>query len=476
MSDTSTTELTLDASFQGTTIRPGDRDYDVARAIYNGSIDRRPTLIVRPHGTADVIDAVTYARETGLPLSVRCGGHGVAGTSLAEGGVLIDLSTMRGVYSDPARGTAVAQGGALWGEYDRDVLLTGRATPGGRVTTTGVGGFTLGGGYGWLSPVHGLTCDNLVAADVVTADGRLVRATEDENSDLLWGLRGAGANFGVVTAYELRTHAVPPAMLGGMLIVPNDEGAADVVAGYREYVERAPEQLVTALATVLAPPEPFVPPELVGAPVLAIIALWVGTPSDGEAFVRPLRDLTAHGMDLMQPMPYTAFQAMLDGFAPRGWMNYHRGLHLASLDDAIIEPFLAAGRHIGSPMTQGILFRHGGAVARVPEDATAAGNRDSAYMGHPIACWATPAETEHEMAWVQEFSTAMAPATTGATYLNFEPGTTIADVKSGFGEEKYRRLVDLKDVWDPGNLFRSNHNVPPTGWTPEAKVPRQSRT
>ena len=476
MSDTSTTELTLDASFQGSTIRPGDRDYDTARAIYNGSIDRRPVLIVRPHGAADVVDAVTYARETGLPLSVRCGGHGVAGTALVDGGVLIDLSAMKGVHSDPERGTAVAQGGALWGEYDRDVALSGRATPGGRVTTTGVGGFCLGGGYGWLSPLHGLTCDNLVAADVVTADGRLVRATEDENSDLLWGLRGAGANFGVVTSYELRTHPVPAAMLGGMLIVPNDDQAADVVAGYREYVEQAPEQLVSAVATVLAPPEPFVPPELVGTPMLGVIALWVGEPGDGESFLRPLRELTTHGMDLVQPMPYTAFQAMLDGFAPKGWLNYHRGLHLGSLDDGIIEPFLQAGRHIGSPMTQGILFRHGGAVSRVPEDATAAAHRDSAYMAHPIACWATPAETEHEMGWVQEFSAAVATATTGGTYLNFESGTSIADVKSGFGEGKYQRLVGLKNVWDPGNLFRSNHNIPPTGWTPEAKLPRQSRT
>ncbi len=249
----------LGATFQGTTIRPEDRDYDTARAIYNGSIDRRPALIVRPRGAADVVDAVTYARESGLPLSVRCGGHGVAGTSLVDGGVLIDLSSMKGMRVDRERGTAVAQAGVLWGEYDRDAELQGVATPGGRVTTTGIGGFCLGGGYGWLSPVYGLTCDNLVSADVVTADGRLVRASEDENADLLWGLRGAGANFGVVTSYELRTHTIPPTMLAGMLIVPNDDEAGDVIGAYREYVERAPEELVTAMATVLAPPEPFVP-------------------------------------------------------------------------------------------------------------------------------------------------------------------------------------------------------------------------
>jgi FAD/FMN-containing dehydrogenase len=466
----------LSPAFQGSTISPSDGGYDAARAIYNGSIDRRPALIVRPHGAADVIDAVSYARESGLPLSVRCGGHGIAGTSLVDGGILVDLSSMKGVHVDVDRGTATAQAGALWGEYDRETSLFGMATPGGRVTTTGVGGFCLGGGYGWLSPLHGLTCDNLVAADVVTADGRLVRASETENDDLLWGLRGAGANFGVVTSYELKVHPIEPLLLGGMLIVPNDDAAPDVVRGYREYVESGvPEQLVTALATVLAPPAPFVPPEMVGAPVLAIVAMWFGDPAEGEQHLQPLRDLTAHGMDLLQPMPYTALQAMLDDFAPKHWLNYHRGLHLEAISDGMVEPFLEAGRAIGSPMTQGIVFRHGGAVARVPEDATAAGNRSATYMGHPIACWATPEETEREMEWVRMFSAAVGTATTGGTYLNFEPGTSIADVKSGFGEAKYERLVQLKDRWDPTNVFRSNHNIPPTGWTPEPTLPEQPR-
>jgi hypothetical protein len=213
---------------------------------------------------------------------------------------------------------------------------------------------------------------------------------------------------------------------------------------------------------------------MVGAPMLGMVVLWVGDPDEGQEAMRPLQELTAHGMDLTQPMPYTAFQAILDDFAPKGWLNYHRGLHLSGLSDDIIEPFLEAGRQIGSPMTQGIMFRHGGAVSRVPEDATAASNRSAAYMAHPIACWATPEETDNEMTWVRQFSNAVAPATTGGTYLNFEPGTTIADVKSGFGEEKYQRLVSLKDTWDPTNVFRSNHNIPPTGWTPEPSVPVQS--
>src|SRR5680860_742708 len=467
------TEPVLSADFKGQTIRPQDHDFDAARAVYSRSIDRRPALIVRPTGAADVIDAVTYAKEANLPLVVRCGGHSVAGTSASEGGVLIDLSSLKGVHVDADRGTAIAQGGALWGEYDRETQLFGLATPGGRVTTTGVGGFTLGGGYGWISPKFGLTCDNLVGADLVTADGRLVHASESENPDLLWGLRGAGANFGVVTAYELRLHKVGPILLAGMLVVPNQD-TADIVRGYRDYVERAPEGLVSGLATLLAPPADFVPPELVGKPVLAIVAAYVGDVDEGQEAFGPLRELVAGGMDLTQPMPYTSFQSMLDPFAPKGWLNQHRGQHLNAISDEIIEPYLEAGRSINSPMTQGIIFRHGGAVSRVGEHATAAGNRAAPYMAHPIAAWDTEDQTDYEMDWVRRFSAAVAPATTGGTYLNFEPGTTMSDVKAGFGEDKYAKLVELKDRWDPSNLFRSNHNIAPTGWK-QVNVPRQSR-
>jgi FAD/FMN-containing dehydrogenase len=475
MADTISAEPQLSDAYQGTTITPEDPGYDEARAIYNGGIDRRPALVARPRGAADVIDVLDHARARGLPISVRCGGHGVAGTSVVDGGVLIDMSAMKGVQVDPDRGTAIAQGGALWGEFDREAQLRGVATPGGRVTTTGVGGFCLGGGYGWLSSVHGLTCDNLVGADVVTADGRFVHCSEDENPDLLWGLRGAGANFGVVTSYELRVHPIPPLIMAGMLVVPNDDEAREVVRGYRKYVEHSPDELATALATILAPPAPFVPPELVGAPVLAIISAWFGDQAVAEEMVRPLRDLTSHGMDLVQPMPYTALQSLIDGFAPKGWFNYHRGMHLEALADSVIDPYLESGRAISSPMNQGIVFRTGGAITRVPDEASAAGHRSAPYMAHPIACWATPEETDREMAWVRQFSAGMATATTGGTYLNLEPGTTIADVRSGYEEEKYARLVALKDLWDPTNVFCSNHNIAPSGWTPAPSLPPQRR-
>jgi FAD/FMN-containing dehydrogenase len=436
----------LAEGFGGQLLAEGDAGYDEARAVFNGMIDRRPALVARCSGPADVVSTVRYAREQNLPIAVRCGGHSVSGHSAGgDGSVLVDLSPMKGVRVDPEGQTARANGGVQWGEYDRETQAFGLATPGGRVTTTGVGGFTLGGGYGWLSPVHGLTCDNLVGADVVTADGRFLHVSEDEHPDLLWALRGAGANFGVVTAYELRLHRIEPELLAGLVVIPNTEEAGDVVRGYRAVIEQADERLVTALATILAPPEDFVPKELVGKPMLGVVMCWVGDPAEGAEAMRPLRDMLAGGLDLVQPMPYTALQAMLDGFAPRGWLNYHRGQHLVGLTDEVIEPYLAVGRDIGSPMTQGIVFRHAGAVSRVAEDATAAGNRSAPYMAHPIACWATPEEGAHEMKWVESFSRAFGPALSGGTYLNFEPGTTSADVRAGFGDEKLRRLVALKD-------------------------------
>jgi FAD/FMN-containing dehydrogenase len=460
---TTAADIGLPGGFSGEAILPGDAEYDAARAVYNGMIDRRPALIVRPTGAADIRDAVAFARQRRLPLAVRCGGHSVAGVSAVEDGVLIDLSSLKGVHVDPERGTARANAGVLWGEYDRETEMFSLATPGGRVTTTGVGGFCLGGGYGWLSPKFGLTCDNLVGADLLTASGELVHVTEDTNPELMWALRGAGANFGVVTSFEFRVHPIPPLMMAGMLVVPNDGRAPEVAMAYRDYVEQAPEELVTALATILAPPEDFVPPELVGTPALVIVAAYLGDPRDAEEAVTPLRQIVAGGIDLVQPMPYTAFQAMLDPFAPRGWLNYHRGRHLGSLPDGVLADYLAVGRTIGSPMTQGIIFRHGGAVSRVGEDDTAASNRSAPYMAHPIACWQDPSQTEYEMDWCDRFTAACAPAATGGVYLNFEPGTAEADVRAGFGDEKFRRLAALKQEWDPDNIFRGNHNIAPQG-------------
>jgi len=447
--------------FMGQVIRPGDAAYDDARAVVNGMIDRRPAVIVRPAGAADVIDAVNVAREHSLAVAAKCGGHNVAGNGTVDGGLLLDLSSLKGVTVDPVSRRARASAGTLWGEFDRETQLFGLATPGGRVTTTGIGGFTLGGGYGWLSPKYGLACDNLVAADVVTADGRLVKASEDENPDLLWGLRGGSSNFGIVTSFEFALHPVGPMVLAGMLIHPV-ESAPQVIRAYRDFIESAPEELATALAFVQAPPAPFVPPEMVGTPVLGLIAFYIGDVDAGTEAAAGLRAIGPPAMDLVQPMPYTAFQAMLDESAPSGWQNYHRGEHLTEFSDAAIDAFVTAGPQRISPMTQAIVFRTGGAVSAVPAESTAASHRASAYMAHPLGCWQDPADDEINMAWVTAFSDAMRPFTTGGVYLNFELDQGEAVVRRGYTPQTYARLVALKDKWDPGNLFRVNQNIAPS--------------
>jgi FAD/FMN-containing dehydrogenase len=452
------------AGFIGELIRPEDAGYEEARKVYNGMIDKRPALIVRPTGAADVIDAVNLARENGLPLAVRCGGHSVAGKGVVDDGVLIDFSSLKGVRVDPAARRARANAGALWGEFDRETQLFGLATPGGRVTTTGVGGFTLGGGYGWLSPKWGLTCDNLTSVDVVTADGRLVTASEEENEDLFWGVRGGSGNFGVVTSYEFRLHELGPMVLGGLALHPIED-AKNVIRGYRDYVETAPEELATGTAILQAPPAPFIPEHLHGKPVLAILALYIGDQDEGAEVMTPLKELGPPAVDMIQPMPYTAFQAIVDPFNPPGLLNYHRGMHLSGLDDEAIDTYVEYATEIArvsSPTTQIIIFRHGGEVSRVPEDATAAGLRDAAYMAHPIAAWQDPEDTERHLDWVGKFSEAMQPFLTGGVYLNFEPDEGEEHVRAGYGAEKYARLVELKDKWDPDNLFRVNQNIKPS--------------
>jgi len=451
------------AEFRGELIRPGDEAYDWARRVFNGMIDRRPALIARPTGAADVIAAVKLARESGLPLAIRCGGHNIAGNGVCDDGLVIDLSRMKGVRVDPAARTARANAGVLWGEFDRETQLFGLATPGGRVTTTGLGGFTLGGGYGWISPRFGLTCDNLISADVVTADGRLVTASERENADLFWGLRGGSGNFGVVTSYEYRLHPLGPLVLGGLLLHPIDRGQ-EVARAYREYVELAPDELATALAVLMAPPAPFVPAHLQGKPVFGMVVLYAGAVEEAEAVVAPLRRLGPPAVDLVGPMPYTAFQALLDHSAPWGLRVYSRGLHLQGLSDGAIATFLEYGAEIAatSPWSQMVLFRHGGAVSRVPDEATAFCHRGTAYMAHPIAAWQDPADADRHLDWVRRFSAAMRPFATGV-YLNLEADEGADKVRANFGAEKYAKLAALKAQWDPQNLFRLNQNIRPNG-------------
>jgi FAD/FMN-containing dehydrogenase len=449
----------LSEDFGGELLQPGDPRYDEARTIYNGMIDRRPTLIARPSGTADVIAAVRYAREQDLPIAVRCGGHSVAGHSTADDALLIDLSLMKGIHVDQANGTARASGGAQWGEYDRETQVFGLATPGGRALTTGVGGFTLGGGYGWISPKYGLTCDNLISAEVVTADGNVLTASEQENEDLFWGLRGGGGNFGIVTSFEFRVHPVGPIVLGGILVFPLDQ-ADDAFAAYRSVVENPPEELGTALVLLNAPPEPFVPERLHGRPVLGVAIAYCGDPAQGEKVVQPLRDAKP-AVDLVEPMPYRALQAMLEPFSPHGWRNYWRGLHLTGLNDDALQAFLRFAPEGMAPMTFAVLFQHGGAVGRVGEEESAFSHRGATFMAHPIACWADPADDKRHVAWVHEFTDAMDPFRTGGVYLNFMADEGEERVRAGYEPGKYDRLVGLKNTYDPDNVFRFNQNIKP---------------
>jgi FAD/FMN-containing dehydrogenase len=448
----------LAEGFGGGLLTSGEPGYDDARSIYNAMIDRRPALIARCSGTADVISAVRYAREQELPIAVRCGGHSVAGHSAGDAGaVLIDLSLMKGVRVDPEARTARANGGVLWGEFDRETQVFGLATPGGRVTTTGVGGFTLGGGYGWLSTKYGLTSDNLISADVVTADGRLVTASETENEDLFWALQGGGGNFGVATSFEFRLHPVGPVVLGGLMAFGLDRAEA-AMAAFRELVDGAPDELATAAAMVTAPPEPFVPEEAWGHPVFAVIVSYCGDPEEGQKLVQGLRDV-GPAVDLVGPMPYRMFQGMLDELNPPGFRNYWRGEHLTGLSEGAAETFLAFPTEGLHPHSALLLFQHGGAVGRIPDDATASSGRDATFMVHQIGCWEDPADDEKHVAWVREQSEAMQPYKTGGVYLNF-----MADedrVRAGFGDEKYARLVQIKRTYDPDNVFRFNQNIKP---------------
>src|SRR4051812_9807834 len=454
----------LPAEFKGQVLYPGDPGYDESRRVFNGMIDRRPALVIRPFSAADVIDAVNVARQNGLPVAIRGGAHSVAGNGVVDGGIQIDLSSLKGVRVDPKARRAWANGGALWGEFDRETQLFGLATPGGRVTTTGVGGFTLGGGYGWLSPKWGLTCDNLSSVDVVTADGRLVTASEEENEDLFWGVRGGGGNFGGGTSYEFPPHQLGPIGLAGLLLHPIDD-AQEGIRNYPDYVETGPQGLSPGAALIQAPPAPFIPEHLHGKPVLGIPAIYIGDADEGREIMAPLKELGPPAVDMIQPMPYTAFEALLDPFNLQGLLVYTRGMHLSGLPDEAIDTYVEYASEIArfsNPATQIIIFRHGGAVSRVPDEATAAGHRDAAYMVHPITAWQNPADTERHIDWVGRFSEAMRPFTTGGVYLNFEPDEGEERVRAGYGAEKYARLVELKDKWDPENLFRVNQNIKPS--------------
>jgi FAD/FMN-containing dehydrogenase len=450
----------LRMGFGGQVVGPENEAYDRDRVVFNAMHDKRPAAIARCATTADVVSAIAFARQRGLVVAVRCGGHSVAGLSVCDDGLLIDLSGLKRISVDAKARTARAGGGVLWGEFDAATQAHALHTPGGRVTTTGVGGFTTGGGYGWTSSKYGLTCDNLLSAEVELADGRVVTASECEHPDLFWGLRGGGGNFGIVTEFEYRLHPVGPMVLAGMMLWPVNQ-ARDILRAWRHYADQAPDEVSTAFAIITAPPEPFIPESLRGQLVCGAVFMYVGDPDAGLPFLAPLRSLGA-AVDLVQPMPYTVFQGMLDGSAPKGFRSYWRGEYLQNLSDAAIEVSAELGPRLAAaapPFTQMVYFRIGQGVTAVREDATAFSHRDANYLFHPIVVWQEPSDDARCIAASRALCEAMRPFATGGAYLNFTPEDRVRDA---YGASKYEKLVALKDRYDPGNLFCLNQNIKPS--------------
>lgn len=439
------------AGVRGRALRPGEEGFDTARKVWNGMIDRTPALIVRCAGAADVISAVNFARDHDLPLAVRGGGHSAAGNGVCDRGLVLDLSGMKGIRVDPARRTARAEPGLSWGEFDRETQSFGLATTGGVVSTTGIAGLTLGGGVGWLMRTHGLTCDNLLSVDIVTADGRLRTASAEEHADLFWAVRGGGGNFGVVTSFEYLLHPVGPTVLGGLLIWPRSL-ARDVLRLYRDFTRTAPEN-ASAYAALGTSPD--------GVPIVVVVPFYHGAITDGEKLLQPLRDFGPPMADLVQPMPYASFQQVLDALNPPGNRIYWKSAVLQHLDDDALETIVEHAALTPSPLSTAIIEFYGGATNRVGAQETAYPLRDAEYALNAISMWTDAAQDEANIRWSRGLWEAMWPFSPGSVYVNFLGLDEGEDrVRAAYGPN-YHRLAEIKASYDPSNLFRFNHNIKP---------------
>jgi FAD/FMN-containing dehydrogenase len=450
----------FETHFAGEIVRPWDAGYESARRVWNGAIDRHPALIARCTGLADVQAAVKFAREQGLQVAVRGGGHNVAGNATCDDGIVIDLSPMKEIAIDPAQRIAHAEPGLTWGEFDAATQAHGLACTGGIQSTTGIAGFTLGGGFGYLARKHGLTCDNLLSAQVVTADGRVLTASARENADLFWGLRGGGGNFGIVTRFDLQLYPLGD-VLGGMVIYPI-ERAREVMRFYRDFVRGAPDELFTILALVTAPPAPEVPRELEGKLVLAILVCYSGDPNEGERVLQPLRASEPAAADLVKVTTYREVQTMLDAANPPGRLNYWKSEFFTEYTDEVIETILEHIGRRGSPYSKVLLPHMGGAISRVPHDETAYVHRDAPFLININAAWTDPAESEAHIRWARDYWSAMLPYGAGGVYVNFLNDEGQDRVKAAYDRSTYERLVALKNKYDPDNFFRLNQNIKPS--------------
>lgn len=449
----------LDDRVRGDVLEPGDDGYDDARTVWNATIDREPALVVRCSGAADVIAAVNVARECDLCPSVKGGGHHVSGSAVRDDGLLLDLAPMNAVRVDPDAKTARVGAGATWGEVDHETGAFGLAVPGGQDPNIGVAGLTLGGGVGWLSPKYGLTCDNLLSADVVTASGKLVHASETENPDLFWALRGGGGNFGVVTSFEFRLHAVSE-VFAGSLIYPFED-VREVARHYREFVADAPREVRLLFGCMELPVASYYPEEVHDTRVAMIVAFFVGSPEEGKRVLAPLREFGDPVVDSLRGRPYTAFQRVGDsGGAMR---TYVRSQYLATLSDRAIETIVEYTQRAPSSGATVFVSPRSGAETDPPSDATAYPHRDAAHHLLVEARWSDPERDDEHVAWTREFHEAVRPHTTGDVAMNFLTDDESDErIRAAYGDN-YDRIVEVKDRWDPKNLFETNGTVEPTG-------------
>ena len=454
----------LGDSLRGALVLPTSPAYDTARTIWNGAIDRRPACIARCLGAADVVEAVRFAREHDLEIAIRGGGHNVAGTALCDDGIVIDLSAMRGVSVDPAVRTASVQGGALWGDVDHETQAHGLATTAGIVSHTGVAGVTLGGGIGHLMRTYGLVVDNLLAAEVVTAEGGIVRASADEHPDLFWALRGGGGNFGVATSFRFALHPVGPTVLAGPVFWPADD-TIEVLRHYRDFVADAPDELGSVVRLGTVPPLPDIPEDLHWRPAIAVACCYNGAVEAGERAVRDLRRFGTPLVDLLAPSPYAAFQAGIDETVLHGWHYHWKSTNLAGLSDDAIAVVADHAYAAGSPRSCVVMFHMQGAVARAPDGATAYAARDVAHNIVIEGVWLPEESREHaaaETAWARRFLEALGPHRAGGVYVNFlDSDDDSSRVREAYGEEIYGRLAEAKRTYDPDNVFHHNKNIEP---------------
>ena len=453
----------LENGLAGSVVGPGDPSYETARRVWNHTIDKWPALVVRAASTDDVARTVRFARSEGRPIAVRGGGHSVAGFSTCDDGIVLDLSQLNDVALDAQSQRTFAGGGTRWKDFDAATQQHGLATTGGLVSSTGIGGLTLGGGFGHLVRKYGLTCDNLLSAEVVTADGTVVHASESQNPELFWALRGGGGNFGVVTRFELDLHPVGPIVLGGPIFYPGDQ-AIDVMTGWRDRLDNMPDELSTLVNLTTAPPAPFIPEEWHNRKVAVIVACWAGDPADGEAVVKPLRSLGTPISDLLGPMPYLDLQQFVDPVWEAGAGNFYTSAFLDRLPDEAIRTLADFHRSSADlPVLAELHVHHfGGAVARVPAGSTAFTDRSSPFLFNGAARTSDPADLPHHVAWARTARNAMAAYGSGGMYVNFTSEGADGIRRASYPPEIYARLQAVKDQYDPFNVFRFNINVTPT--------------